>query len=178
MPAMVTYGGPRWSDPPSDPALRAEVAWAADRRDWRRRQRENAFGWLEDHGFDTAAPNIDGRAFSRALEASVQAVNAARGKTPELADAVASASADIAKPAQTPAQSKAAAIRELEHWAPKYLEAERAKDRVVTEGEFWAAAKSNFYSRKITRQMARNELKKHGKLRRGERPDRQSRSPK
>ena len=61
------FGGRRWAEYPSDPALVAETERARDRHDWCNDQQEQALGWLEDHGFDTDADAIDRGALEAAI---------------------------------------------------------------------------------------------------------------
>ena len=60
-------GGSRWAEYPSDPALVAEAERARDRDDWCNDQREQALGWLQDHGFDADADAIDRDALEVAI---------------------------------------------------------------------------------------------------------------
>lgn len=60
-------GGRRWSEYPSDPALVAEVERARDKRDWSKDQWAQARDWLEEHGFDLDAADIDQRTLEAAM---------------------------------------------------------------------------------------------------------------
>lgn len=57
--------GCSWKKYPWSQKLRDEVEEALDRRLWRHKQWERAYGWLEEHGF--ASPAMDGSALERVL---------------------------------------------------------------------------------------------------------------
>jgi hypothetical protein len=60
-------GGRPWAEYPRDPALVAETERARDRDDWCKAQWDQAFSWLEDHGFDGDAVTIEADALARKM---------------------------------------------------------------------------------------------------------------
>ncbi len=64
----VTFFGPGGPIPAvNDPALRAEIEAALDRRDWMKSQYDRAYDWLESRGFDIESDTLDADAFRRAF---------------------------------------------------------------------------------------------------------------
>ncbi|MGO9773697.1 MAG: hypothetical protein ACLPSW_29960 [Roseiarcus sp.] len=80
--------------------------------------------------------------------------------------------APSAVPVETRAQRRVRAKRELAEWAPRYLAAESAAGRKVDQRQFCKDAQKALAPLEVTRQMARDELRKHGTLKPGEKTGR------